>query len=153
MQRDSAGVVFPPPFIYLAGLLLGIYGGRLLPGALPSSPVLTLLAYVLLALGLLIALSAFAQFHAKQTNVNPNRPATALVFNGPYRFTRNPMYVGLTCVYLAVTLWTHSLWALILLIAVLLIVRYAVIAREERYLTKKFGDAYLAYTARVRRWL
>lgn len=63
------------------------------------------------------------------------------------------MYVGLACIYAAVALWTTSLWALVLLVPVLLVIRYAVIAREEAYLTAKFGDAYRAYTARVRRWL
>lgn len=85
--------------------------------------------------------------------MNPNLPVMALVTDGPYRFTRNPMYVGLSCIYLAIALWCASLWACVLLIVVLLIIRYAVIAREEGYMTAKFGDEYRAFTSRVRRWI
>jgi protein-S-isoprenylcysteine O-methyltransferase Ste14 len=149
---DSAGVRFPPPFIYLIALVLGIFGGRLLPGALPRGPWLVVIGSVFFLAGLALAGSAIGLFRANRTNVNPNAPVTALVTSGPYRFTRNPMYVGLALVYLAVAIWTASLWACVLLVAVLIIIRYAVIAREERYMTAKFGDAYISFTSRVRRW-
>lgn len=110
-------------------------------------------SYVLLALGLLLGVSAIGLFRRAGTNVNPNQPVTSLVFDGPYRFTRNPMYLGLTCLYLAAALFARSMWACVLIIVVLLVIRFAVIAREERYLDIKFGDEYRSYRARVRRWL
>jgi len=75
------------------------------------------------------------------------------VVQGPYRFTRNPMYVGLAALYAGVTLLVNSLWPLLLLPVVLVVIRWRVIAREEAYLERKFGDVYRTYTTRVRRWL
>ncbi|HXW76903.1 MAG TPA: isoprenylcysteine carboxylmethyltransferase family protein [Candidatus Eremiobacteraceae bacterium] len=153
MASDSAGVRVPPPFIYFGALLLGIFGGRFLPGTLPNSLATVIAGSVLFMFGFALAYGAISCFRERGTNVNPNAPVTALVFDGPYRITRNPMYVGLACAYAAIALWTRSLWALVLLVPVLLVIRYAVIAREERYLTAKFGAEYAGYTARVRRWI
>ncbi|HEX6629907.1 MAG TPA: isoprenylcysteine carboxylmethyltransferase family protein, partial [Gemmatimonadaceae bacterium] len=83
----------------------------------------------------------------------PNRPATRLATGGPYRLTRNPMYVSLAALYLGVALFANSWWPVALLPLVLLVVDRAVIAREERYLAAAFPDEYAAYRARVRRWL
>ncbi|MFI5210728.1 MAG: methyltransferase family protein, partial [Gemmatimonadales bacterium] len=69
------------------------------------------------------------------------------------RFSRNPMYVGMTLLYLGIALWANSLWPLLLLPAVLVVMRRGVIAREEAYLERRFGDEYRSYRARVRRWL
>lgn len=121
--------------------------------ALQRPAWLAVVAVLIGVAGLALALSAIVRFASRGTNVSPNKPVTALVFDGPYRFTRNPMYVGLTLIYIGITLWTTSLGALIVLVPVLLIIRFAVIAREERYLTNKFGDAYVAFTRRVRRWI
>ena len=153
VATDSAGVMFPPPFIYLAALLVGIFGGRLIPITFERSVWIIDIALAAFVLGLALIISAFTKFRSHGTNVSPVLPVTALVFDGPYRFTRNPMYLGLSLIYAAIALWTTSSLSLVLLAPVLLIIRYAVIAREERYLTNKFGDAYIAYTKRVRRWV
>jgi len=83
----------------------------------------------------------------------PIKPSTALVVSGPYRLTRNPMYLGLLCVYIAAALWFGLVWALILVPLVVLAVQRLAIAKEERYLEQKFGDAYRQYRAHVRRWI
>jgi len=83
----------------------------------------------------------------------PNQPASTLVLHGPYRYSRNPMYVSLTLLYLGLVLVTRTWWAFPLLPLVLLVLYRAVIAREERYLTTEFGEAYTDYTRRVRRWI
>ena len=83
----------------------------------------------------------------------PIRQAAALVLSGPYRFTRNPMYVALAALTAALGLFMDSWWPIALLIPVLVIVRVFVIAPEERYLKRRFGDDYVRYTQRVRRWL
>jgi protein-S-isoprenylcysteine O-methyltransferase Ste14 len=82
-----------------------------------------------------------------------DRPVTALVSVGPYQFTRNPIYIGLVLVYFGLSIILTSLWALLLLIPVLIILQRYVIAREETYLEKKFGEAYRNYKERVPRWL
>jgi protein-S-isoprenylcysteine O-methyltransferase Ste14 len=87
------------------------------------------------------------------TNVNPTRPVTAIVTEGPFRFTRNPLYLGFTLFYTGVTLLVNSLWMVLLLPFVLFLMTFSVIEREERYLERKFGEQYLAYKRRVRRWL
>ena len=87
------------------------------------------------------------------TNVRPDQPATTIVMGGPFRFTRNPLYVGTTGLYVGVALLVDALRPLVLLVPLLAIVEWGVICREERYLEAKFGDAYRTYRARVRRWL
>ncbi len=152
-SSDSAGVRVPPPFIYLTSLLVGIFGGRYLPGSLPRGPFCVAAGSMIFVLGLVLALSAIMRFRNAGNDPNPNVPVNDLVVDGPFRLTRNPMYVGLALVYAAIALWTASLWALLLLVVVMLVIRYGVIAREERYMTRRFGDAYLDYTKRVRRWI
>jgi len=92
-------------------------------------------------------------FRRAGTTPNPTKPTTALVLRGPYRFTRNPMYLGFAALYLGVTLLVNSLWPLLLFPAVVGLVQGRVIAREEAYLEAKFGNEYRAYKMRVRRWL
>lgn len=153
---DTAGVIMRPPLLYLGGLAFGL-GGDLLLG-LPALPYLSTGSARLpaLAIGLagfaLVAAAAW-RFHKAGTNVPTNRPTMALVTGGLYRFSRNPIYVGLTLIYLGVTAFFASLGALILLAAVLPVMEFGVIRREERYLEHRFGAAYRDYRARVRRWL
>ena len=111
------------------------------------------LAVAMLAVGLIMGLLAAGLFRRAGTDVKPWRTSTALVTDGPYRWTRNPMYLGMTLVYLGLALAADSLVAVLLLIPVVVIIQTQVIAREERYLEGKFGDEFRAYKARVRRWL
>jgi protein-S-isoprenylcysteine O-methyltransferase Ste14 len=96
---------------------------------------------------------AFARFIRAGTNIPTNRPTTALVTAGPYRFSRNPIYIALTLLYLGIALAVDSAWIAGLIVPVLIAIRYGVIAREESFLEQKFGAAYRDYKARVRRWL
>ena len=113
----------------------------------------TWIAVAVLTAGLIVGLLAAGLFRRAGTDVKPWRSATALVTDGPYRWTRNPMYLGMSFVYLGLAIAADSLAALILLIPVVIIIQTQVIAREERYLEGKFGDEFRAYKARVRRWL
>jgi len=101
----------------------------------------------------LLAASAVVLFRRAGTTPNPTRPTTALVLHGPYRFTRNPMYVSLVLLYVAVTLFVNSWWPVVLLPLVLVATDRLVIAPEERYLAAAFTAEYGAYRSRVRRWL
>lgn len=149
------GVRYPPPLLFVAafgaGLLLHRVAALPFPGAGPAP--LPLLAWVLVALGLAILAWAMATFLRARTAILPHHPAARLVIRGPYRWSRNPMYVGLTSVYLGLTLWVGSLWPLLLLPLVLLVLWKTVISREERYLAHAFGPAYEQYRATVRRWI
>jgi protein-S-isoprenylcysteine O-methyltransferase Ste14 len=87
------------------------------------------------------------------TNVNPTEPTTILVVEGPFKFTRNPLYLSLTLFYAGVAILMNALWAMLMLPAVLFLVNRGVIEREERYLERKFGEQYTQYKERVRRWI
>jgi protein-S-isoprenylcysteine O-methyltransferase Ste14 len=101
----------------------------------------------------LVALPALRQFIRAGTHPEPWKPTTALVTDGPYRFSRNPMYLGFTFIYLGVACWVNTAWPVVLLPLVLLVMQYGVILREEAYLERKFGEEYRAFRRRVRRWL
>jgi len=149
---DNAGVIVRPPVLYVAALVamlllrwlwpLPILGGAAFwPG----------LALVVFGVGILIW--GRRALVAGGTNVDPLLPSTAVVTSGPYRFSRNPLYVGLAIVYLGLTLTFDAWWGIVLLALVLIVMHLGVIQREERYLERKFGDGYRQYRSAVRRYL
>jgi protein-S-isoprenylcysteine O-methyltransferase Ste14 len=153
-DEDSAQFTFPPPLIYLGVLLLGLLADWLLglSLALPMGVRVAALVVLLLA-GAFLLLGARSRFVGAGTDVKPWKTTSAVVSQGIYAFTRNPMYLGMALIYLGLAIAFLSLSALVLLPLVLVAVQTQVIAREERYLEAKFGDEYRAYKARVRRWL
>jgi len=151
--EDASGVRFPPPLIYVGGFVIGYLLDRAVPLTLTSWPLGERLGWALVAVGGALMGSAVMTFRRAGTSLNPAKPTTRVVVHGPYRFTRNPMYVGWVIVYLGCVLLTNTVWPLVSLPVVLVLISRAVIAKEERYLAAKFGDAYRAYKARVRRWL
>ncbi|HUE78823.1 MAG TPA: isoprenylcysteine carboxylmethyltransferase family protein [Sphingomicrobium sp.] len=162
IDQDSPRVRFPPPLIYLGALLLGVgfdelIGARAglarLHGLGLVAEVRIWPAIAALSTGVVIALLATGSFRRAGTDVKPWRSSTTLVTDGPFRWTRNPMYLGMSLIYIGLALAADSLAALLLLVPVLIIIQTQVIVREERYLEGKFGDEYRAYKARVRRWL
>lgn len=151
-RPDIAGVVAPPPLVFLSGLLLGWLLQWLFPfGWLPPGWAHPL-AIALFVAGLIGFAGVFAFIRAG-TPPDPWRPTTRLVTGGPYRFTRNPMYLGLTLWYLAVAAWFNALCVLLVLAFVLFTLQRGVVRREEAYLRRRFGQEYEDYRARVRRWL
>jgi protein-S-isoprenylcysteine O-methyltransferase Ste14 len=152
-ERDIAGVIAPPPLIFLAGLAVGFGLQALLPETSLPAALRWVLGGALLVAGLALLFSFERVFQLKRTPANPWRPTTALATDGPYRLTRNPAYVGMALVYVAIAVLAASLWVLLPLPLVLAIIDRGVIAREERYLERKFGQEYLDYKRRVRRWL
>lgn len=150
------GVRFPPPLLFVVGGLAGWALGRAWPVPLVVSPADRLLAVVGLVLvvaGVVLGVWAVLTFRRARTAIVPSRPATGVVEAGPYRFSRNPMYVALSVAYLGVTLVLNSVWPLALLPVVLGALFVLVVRREERYLASAFGEGYAAYRRRVRRWL
>jgi len=153
--RDNPGVIAPPPLLFAGFLAVGLaVDALLLPvrTALPA-PLRHGAAALLAIAGLALLAGAWHRFHRAGTSPEPWRPTTAIVTSGVYGWTRNPMYLAMTLGYVAVALWADSLVAFALLAPLLVVMRYGVIAREERYLTAKFGDEYSRYAASVRRWL
>ncbi|HEY1433854.1 MAG TPA: isoprenylcysteine carboxylmethyltransferase family protein [Thermoanaerobaculia bacterium] len=144
-SNDSSGVRFPPPFLYLLALAGGYLLGRSWPVPIAGA--------VLVVLGLGVAVSGVLAFRRAGTSPNPTRPTRALTVAGPYRFTRNPMYLGLALASAGGAFAGNALWALLLVLAAAALMVPLVIAREERYLESKFGDEYRRYRSRVRRWI
>jgi protein-S-isoprenylcysteine O-methyltransferase Ste14 len=154
-SADSANVRFPPPLIYLGFLVAGIVIGRALalPGFGLGSTVATAFGWGLVLVGLVVNFSSAGMFRRSGTAIIPFKPASRLVTSGIYRWTRNPMYLGMALLYAGIAVLFESILALILLTVVIAIIDSQVIAREEAYLGRQFGDEYRAYKARVRRWI
>jgi protein-S-isoprenylcysteine O-methyltransferase Ste14 len=151
---DNAGVIAPPPLIFLGVLVIALAIDWLIGGPRLGLSFGTrmLIATILLIPGGALLFAAGARFSAAKTNIPPWKPSTALVTSGIYRYTRNPMYLGMALVYTALSLFSDSLIALAGLPVALAAMHYGVIAREERYLEGKFGEIYQQYKRQVRRW-
>ena len=152
--EDHAGIRFPPPLAYLGTLLLGLAVGSLLgrPGLGLDPTWLYVVGGILVLAGLALILSAAGLFRKMGTELKPWLPSTKLVESGAFRFTRNPMYLGMTLIYAGLAIGLDSVVALVLLVPLLAIIQTQVIANEERYLERRFGAPYLDYRTRVRRW-
>jgi protein-S-isoprenylcysteine O-methyltransferase Ste14 len=145
----------PPPAV-AAVVAVAIWGTSRLAPLLQAPSVLRAVAAAAIALvGVGFSAAGILAFRRARTTVNPTTPekASSLVNSGVYRITRNPMYVGLSCVLVAWAVFLSSAWALLGPVAFMLYIGRFQIAPEERALTKLFGSAYASYQARVRRWL
>jgi protein-S-isoprenylcysteine O-methyltransferase Ste14 len=147
-------IIAPPPALYIGTLLIGVA----LQAAFPFRMFSTSYAHVLFGVLLVVLSATFARWSFLTmrrigTTANPRKPSEALATDGPFRFSRNPIYVAMTGLYVGASILANAAWPLILLGPLLLLMDWGVIRREERYLSGKFGDAYSDYMARVRRWL
>ena len=155
-STDHADVVIKPPLLFIGALGLGCLLSLVLPIgpplASPNGLALTV-GLTFVAIGLALAILSIRRFRLAGTSVVPGEPSTTLVVKGPYQFTRNPIYIGFMLVYFGLAIVLTSLWVLLLLIPVLVVLQRGVVEREEAYLERQFGDAYVKYQARVPRWL
>jgi protein-S-isoprenylcysteine O-methyltransferase Ste14 len=145
--------VVRPPLVYLASILLG----ALLQSAAPLPFLPRTLAVPLGASLVVVAAalftSAVTKFRAAGTPVPARKPTTAIVRTGPYRLSRNPIYLAFSLLQLGIAIWVNSLWLLATLVVAVALMHYVVIPKEEQYLERRFGSQYLDYKASVRRWL
>jgi len=155
-DSETSGALVRPPFLFLGCLILGIVLDRVLPPPL-SLPESALIRWAvgggLILLGVAIFAGGVRNFFRAATPVPSNQPVRALVTTGIHGWSRNPIYVGMFFLYAGIGIAARSPWVLILALPLLITLRYGVIAREEAYLERRFGDAYRDYKARVRRWL
>jgi protein-S-isoprenylcysteine O-methyltransferase Ste14 len=152
-SSDVANVVILPPLLYAIALAAGFLLQWIAPRPITSSNARYWLGGIFLATGVLLAILGRRVMERVGTNVNPTLPSTALVETGPFGYSRNPLYVSLTLMYLGLSLLANALWVLVLIVPVMAVMHYGVVRREERYLEKKFGKAYTDYCSRVRRYL
>lgn len=150
---DNAGVTIPPPLLYLVPLVLGLVIQKIRHFSILPNRLARPLGALLLVIGLVTNIWGVVTMRRAGTTINPTQPVKHLVTSGPFQFSRNPLYTGLTLIYLGITNLVNSGWPLLFLPAILLTMRRRVIGREEQYLERKFGNEYLEYKQGVRRWL
>lgn len=141
-----------PPLIFLAAILLGIALNRV--WSLPFvPPTLGLLGPLVVLCAVLLFLLSYREFSAAGTSVRGAERTTAIVRTGPYRFSRNPIYLSFILLVLGLSVWLNDLWLLVTLVPAVALIAAVVIPREERFLERNFHDQYSSYKATVRRWL
>jgi protein-S-isoprenylcysteine O-methyltransferase Ste14 len=153
-QTDNPGVIAFPPLIWLIGAVVS----ALIHFFVARIPIMSyrfclVCGIVLVILAPTLALSAFVTMKKAGTNVNPAEPAVTIVRGGPYRFTRNPMYLALCLLQIALGFFLNDWITLLFAVPLALILHFGVVLREERYLTVKFGEPYLELKRDVRRWI
>jgi protein-S-isoprenylcysteine O-methyltransferase Ste14 len=151
---DNANAIIRPPIAWALAILAGVALDWLYP--MPFAPATVSTVWVgaaIFALGFALAIWAIVTIRQAGTRVETYEPTTTIVASGPYRFTRNPIYIGMFLGQVGLAIAFNSLWLLVTLLPFYVVIRYGVIGREEAYLERKFGAAYLDYKFRVRRWL
>lgn len=157
-QPDStergANVHIPPPLVYIGFILLGaLLQYAIAPIPFPDDTWIRIVGVIIVVAGLILIFSALATFRRTGQDPKPWTPSPELIVQGPYRWTRNPMYVGLSCILVGLGLALNNLWFSLLAAVALLVVHFIAVLPEEEYLKKKFGRSYEDYQRNVRRYL
>jgi protein-S-isoprenylcysteine O-methyltransferase Ste14 len=142
-----------PPIVYLVSLIVGALAHLVAPLPFVTRTLAVPLGASLVVVAIALFYFSVAKFRAAGTPVPARKPTTAIVRTGPYRFSRNPIYLAFSVFQVGIAIWVNSLWLLATLAAALLLMHYVVIPTEEQYLERRFGAEYLDYKASVRRWL
>ena len=152
-SADNPGVAVLPPLVYGAAFIVVLALRWLWPMPIFGHAMALCSGLSLIVFAVAIAIWGRRTMHAAGTNISPLRPATVVVTTGPFRFSRNPLYLALTFLYLGLTFVFNTWWGIIVLIPLLIIMHYGVVLREEDYLEQKFGETYRQYRSTVRRYL
>lgn len=153
MRDDKPGVIMLPPILYGIGLAAVLALRWLWPLPIAESGVPFWLGLSLLVLGGALGIWGQTIMGTARTNVSPSLPTTAIVTSGPFRISRNPLYLALNLLFVGLTVAINTYWGLVALLVLLPLLHFGVVLREERYLERKFGEIYLRYKVRVRRYL
>jgi protein-S-isoprenylcysteine O-methyltransferase Ste14 len=150
----TAGVIARPPLLFLGALLIGFVLDRLLRLPFPVPGLVTwIIGGSLMLIGFALFAAGIRNFMRAETPVPTNEPTRVLVTTGIHGWTRNPIYLGMFLIYGGIGIAAQNSWILVLTLPLAILIRYGVVAREEVYLERRFGNAYLDYKQRVRRWL
>ena len=151
---DTAQVIIHPPIAWGLAVIVGLALNWLVPlPFLPTDLPVRWLGAMVFVLALALGICSVVTIIRAGPNISTNRPTTTIVESGPYRFTRNPIYLGMFLGQIGLAIAFNNLWLPMTLVPFALVIRNGVLAREEAYLARKFGDAYRGYCSRVRRWL
>jgi protein-S-isoprenylcysteine O-methyltransferase Ste14 len=152
-NADNPGVLAPPPLIYAGALAAGLLANRRYHMPILPRRIARTLGWPLVACGLAVGFLGSREMRRAETTLDPRKPATTIVTGGPFRYTRNPLYLSMTLIYGGISALADALLPVLLLPIVLRLMRRGVIEREERYLERKFGDEYIEYKVRTPRWI
>ena len=152
-RQDNPGIWVPPPLTYLLALLLGLLLDRRAHVPFLPRGVARVLRWPLVGGGMALATWFARTMRGAETTLRTDKPVSRVVQDGPFRYSRNPGYLSLTLLYAGIAVLRNALWAIVLLPLVVYVIQREVIEREERYLERTFGEEYLDYKARVRRWI
>ena len=153
-MEDRPNVVIPPPIAWALAIIAGLGAGWLYPlQFVATSMPRNWVGGGVFAVGLALAIWAIVTIRRAGTQFDINKPTTTIVENGPYCFTRNPIYLGMLLGQTGIAIGFDNLWVLALLVPFYFVIRHGVVAREEVYLERKFGTIYRGYMSRDRRWL
>lgn len=152
-SRNTPDVISCPPLVFFSALGAGLLLNWLAPWHAFSSNFFQVAGGLLGLTGTMIGLWGVHTLHRAGTSVRPDHPVNALVTGGPFRYSRNPLYVAMTAIYLGITFSIGTGWPLVTLVPVLVMVHWKIVRREERFLENRFGDKYRAYKAHVHRWI
>jgi protein-S-isoprenylcysteine O-methyltransferase Ste14 len=152
-NQDNPGIRVPPPLIYLLPLLAGLVLDRRLHVPFLPRRVARPLGWAIFGSSWLVGGWFIRTIEKAGTPIRTDQPVPRLITDGPFRYTRNPGYLGLALLYAGIAVLRNALWTILLLPVVVYVIQREVIGREERYLERTFGEEYLAYKARVRRWV
>lgn len=152
-KKDIAGAIALPPLIFLPAILVGLGLEWALRADIGLGRIGLVIGLLVIAESGVIALWARRQFIKGGTSLRVDEPSTAILTTGPFRFSRNPLYLSMASLQIGIGIAASMAWVIVLVIPALLVIRYGVIAREERYLERKFGETYLNYKNSVRRWV
>jgi protein-S-isoprenylcysteine O-methyltransferase Ste14 len=152
--QDVANLgIVRPPLVYLISLVSGTMIQLAKPLAFLSGTLAVLLGAPLVLAAVVLFGSSVSKFRAAGTPVPARKPTTTIVRTGPYRFSRNPIYLAFSLFQLGIAIWSNSLWLLVTLVGAVGLMHFVVIPREEQYLERRFGTQYSDYKLAVRRWL
>ena len=152
-DQDNPGIRVPPPPVYLLALLLGLLVDRRVHVPFLPRGVTRVLWWPLVGGAIVLAAWFIRTMRAAETTIRIDKPVSSLTQDGPFRYSRNPGYLSLTMLYAGIAIRRNALCAILLLPLVLWVIQCEVIEREERYLERTFGEEYLDYKRRVRRWV
>jgi protein-S-isoprenylcysteine O-methyltransferase Ste14 len=152
-ERDNPGIKVPPPLIYLVPLVLGSVLDTRAHVPFLTHRTARALGWPLIGGGVMLNGWFLKTIRGADVPIRTDKPVPRLSTGGPFRYSRNPSYLALAMIYAGVAALRNSLWAILLLPLVVAVVQREVIGREERYLERAFGEEYLTYKARVRRWV
>ncbi len=152
-EEDRPGVPIAPPLLFVLPIVVSLVMERFVPTTFTQGAFRWYLGTIFFVAGLALNIAGFVVHKRAGTDPIPFNPSTCIVAHGPYRFSRNPMYIGLALWTLGIAFLADCAWMLLAVPTGLVVIDRLVITREERYLERKFGEEYLSYKRRVRRWI